>query len=102
MADPICPRCNEAVKPAHVKDFVEREGGVECWHNQCRYEHQQEARANRVAELEAALRPFADAYRFIQPMGAMRREYEASMTCTGKFTVQDLARAAELVPERTP
>ena len=50
----------------------------------------------RNAELEAALRPFGDAYRFTLQMGSMRREYEASMTCTGKFTVQDLARAAEL------
>lgn len=52
--------------------------------------------AARIAELEAALRPFGDAYRFTRQMGAMCREYEASMTCTGKFTVQDLARAAEL------
>lgn len=50
----------------------------------------------RIADLEAALRPFGDAYRFIQQMGSMRREYEASMTCTGKFTVADLHRAAEL------
>ena len=50
----------------------------------------------RITELEAALRPFGDAYRYTQQMGSMRREYEASMTCTGKFTVQDLARAAAL------
>ena len=56
MANPECPRCHEPVLPAHVKDFVEREGGVECWHSRCRYEHQQEAQVNRVSALETALR----------------------------------------------
>lgn len=65
---------------------------------QRRFHDELERKPGRVAVLEAALRPFAEAYRFIQPMGAMRREYEASMACTGKFTAQDLARAAELIP----
>jgi hypothetical protein len=51
----------------------------------------------RVAELEAALRPFAEAYRYTQQMGSMRHEYETSMCCTGKVTPQDLHRAAELI-----
>lgn len=51
----------------------------------------------RIAELEAALKPFGDAFRFTEQMGEfMRRQYEASMTCTGKVTVADLHRAAEL------
>lgn len=51
----------------------------------------------RVAELEAALTPFGDAYRFTQQMSAfMRQQYQVSMTCTGKVTVADLHRAAEL------
>lgn len=53
----------------------------------------------RIAELEGALRPFAEAYRFTQQMGSMKREYLASMTCTGKCTAQDFVRAAELIPE---
>lgn len=51
----------------------------------------------RIAELEAALKPFGDAYRYTQGMGEfMAREYKASMTVTQKVTVQDLHRAAEL------
>lgn len=56
MANSKCPRCHKPVLPAHVKDFVQREGGVECWHNQCRYDHQQEARGRRIAALEQGLR----------------------------------------------
>jgi len=52
----------------------------------------------RTAELEAALRPFGDAYRYTRKQGDfVRRQFETSMICTKKFTVQDLARAAELV-----
>jgi len=51
----------------------------------------------RNLELEAALRPFANAYRYTQQMGAMQREYLSSMCCTGKVTPQDLHRAAELI-----
>jgi len=58
--------------------------------------------ADRIAELEDALRPFAEAYRYTQQMGSMRREYEASMCCTGKVTPQDLHRAAELVKQGAP
>lgn len=55
---------------------------------------------DRIAELEAALRPFGNAYRFTQKLGSMRREYEASMTCTGEFTVADLHRAADLTADK--
>lgn len=55
---------------------------------------------SRVAELEAALRPFGNAYRFTKKLGSMRPEYEASMTCTGEFTVADLHRAAELTADK--
>lgn len=53
----------------------------------------------RIAELEAALKPFADAHRWLEEcnMGAMRAQYEASIRCTGKFCEADLKRAAELV-----
>lgn len=53
----------------------------------------------RIAELEKALRPFAEAHRWLEAsgMGAMRKQYESSMSCTGKFGAADLKRAAELV-----
>ena len=54
----------------------------------------------RAAELEAALLPFANAHRWLHSSGmsdAMRKQYEASMSCTGKFGADDLARAADLV-----
>lgn len=53
----------------------------------------------RITELEAALKPFADAHRWLEEcnMGAMRAQYEASIRCTGKFCEADLKRAAELV-----
>mgnify|MGYP000935181582 CR=1 FL=1 len=58
--------------------------------------------ADRVRELEAALRPFADSYRDVRhgPLGKhMQEQYFASMTVS-KFTVQDLARAADLIPAK--
>lgn len=59
---------------------------------------------DRIAELEAALRPFGDAYRYTRQMGEfMRNQYVASMTVTKTFTVQDLHRAAELTePQPKP
>jgi hypothetical protein len=53
----------------------------------------------RIAELEAALRPFATSYRELQNsgLGSMKKEYLVSW-CTGaRHTVQDFARAAELL-----
>lgn len=66
--------------------------------SQDEYHSALDRRDRRIAELEAALTPFAEAYRYTQQMGSMRREYFASMTCTGKCTAQDFARAAELIP----
>jgi hypothetical protein len=50
----------------------------------------------RVAELEEALRPFADGHRKIERMLPIPH----GLGYHGAFTMQDLARAAELVPER--
>ena len=56
-----------------------------------------EEAAERIAELEAALRPFGEAYRYMQQMGPfVRREMEAATTVTEKFAVADLHRASEL------
>lgn len=71
----------------------------ECVHGSLRRQCEICSRDEYISELKAALRPFGDAYRFTKQMGSMRREYEASMTCTGKFTVADLHRAAELTKE---
>lgn len=52
-----------------------------------------DARA-RVAELEAALRPFADGYRKIKQMGPIPH----GLGYYNAYTMQDLARAAEMLP----
>jgi len=50
-----------------------------------------------VERLRSALRPFGDAYRFLQTVpSSMVRQYESSMSVTRKFTTDDLRRAAEL------
>lgn len=54
----------------------------------------------RIAELEAALMPFARAHVWMHEAGmgdAMRKQYEASMSCTGKFGGDDLRHAAGLL-----
>jgi hypothetical protein len=60
MADPECPYCGDPVEPAHVKTCVEREGGVECYHEACdgrrradQLDAERAADKRRIAELEA-------------------------------------------------
>lgn len=64
--------------------------------------HHFETVERRIAELEDALRPFGEAYRYMQQMGPfVRREMEAATTVTEKFTVADLHRASELTKSLT-
>ena len=60
-----------------------------------------EALRERVAELEASLRPFADAYRAAP---GREREYGRGWALwdalTEQLEIEHFARAAELVPER--
>jgi len=54
----------------------------------------------RIAELEAALLPFAEAWDFVQMdrmSQFMRDQYIASMTVAGTFDADDLKRAHDLV-----
>jgi hypothetical protein len=63
MANPECPYCGDPVEPAHVKTFVEREGGIECYHEACEgrrradlLDAEREADKARIADLEGVLR----------------------------------------------
>lgn len=62
---------------------------------------QLDSTAAHIAELEAALRPFGAAYRYVKQMGdALRKTFLDAMCTGGKCTPQDWHRAAELAPER--
>jgi hypothetical protein len=74
-------------------------GGLTCMH--CKPVDNPK-QALRIAELETALRPFGDAYRFTESINSnfMREQFLASMTVSGKFSTDDLKRAAELTATR--
>jgi hypothetical protein len=53
--------------------------------------------ADRIVELEAALRPFAKAYRDLLGMGVTANVIGS--LCASEITPQDFRRAAELIKE---
>jgi hypothetical protein len=63
----------------------------------------EEMARERIAELEAALRPFAEAYRKVWPqIAGGLAEMDDLTVLAGTCDMEHFARAAELVPEEKP
>jgi hypothetical protein len=83
----VRPECNTTAGCAHRGPR-----GELCWFGTWGDE-----RDARISELEAALRPFAEAQRWLGHFSPFMREQYLESWCTGPLKREDFGRAADLV-----